>query len=434
MNIPRRKFIKWFQVFCGFVFTFPLLNRHGLNAAKLSKSDSTTKSLPQHDANPVKALVISKECPSYDYEMLYGAVKNAVEELGFDISSYRKVLLKPNIMSQNFPEQAASTHPAVVDAVCRLFSENGASVTIGDSSAFFQPGITRKGLETTGMKAVADKYNAQLLPFEACGLHKITTGKALKDFYITQAAFDHDLIVDLPKLKVHRLARYSGAIKNMYGCVVGGTKQLYHLMFQKRKDYIEYWGKPLVDVFEAVHPGLTIMDAVVGLDKDGPAATGEPRKTGLILASENATALDVVMCSIIDFDWGWIPAVREAVHRGLVDPAQITVNGPTPKIPYARLYRGKPKKGLGKKFDRYIMSSMIVQPRISRKRCTGCGTCVEKCPVHAITLDKKHHGRIDLDTCIRCYCCSEFCPNEALTFDGPPINDFFQVVRKRKKL
>jgi len=191
-------------------------------------------------ASNLNSLVAAEPCMDYNEERVFGAVRKALEDIRFEIPPGKRVLLKPNIMAQNKPDQAASTHPAVVGALCRLFREKGCDVTIGDSSAFYQGGGTRLGLETTGMAEVARKYGAKLLPFEAALLRKVETGRVVNPLYITEAVYTHDIVVNIPKLKIHRLARYSGAVKNTYGCVVGGTKQLYHKLFSSRPDYQEY--------------------------------------------------------------------------------------------------------------------------------------------------------------------------------------------------
>ena len=50
---------------------------------------------------------------------------------------------------------------------------------------------------------------------------------------------------------------------------------------------------------------------------------------------------------------------------------------------------------------------------VNKDVCVGCGTCVEICPVNAITMkDKK--PIINRDKCIRCFCCQEFCPVGAM--------------------
>jgi len=57
-------------------------------------------------------------------------------------------------------------------------------------------------------------------------------------------------------------------------------------------------------------------------------------------------------------------------------------------------------------------------PWISEELCTGCGTCVEECPVGAITLQTDDLAVIDDETCIRCGTCHDNCPEHAVRHDG----------------
>ncbi|MCK4423594.1 MAG: 4Fe-4S binding protein [Candidatus Omnitrophica bacterium] len=49
---------------------------------------------------------------------------------------------------------------------------------------------------------------------------------------------------------------------------------------------------------------------------------------------------------------------------------------------------------------------------IDEKKCTGCGICVEVCPVDAIKIDKI--AEINED-CVECLSCIDECPNEAIS-------------------
>jgi len=51
---------------------------------------------------------------------------------------------------------------------------------------------------------------------------------------------------------------------------------------------------------------------------------------------------------------------------------------------------------------------------IDKEKCTGCGSCVEICPVEALKLvDDK--ATVDPDTCIDCGSCVDECPVEAIS-------------------
>jgi uncharacterized protein (DUF362 family)/Pyruvate/2-oxoacid:ferredoxin oxidoreductase delta subunit len=387
-----------------------------------------------HRKQTVRHLVAVEPCNSYNPEKVYNSLVKVLQAIRFNPPKNKKILLKPNIIAQNTPDQATTTHPSIVDAICRFFTEHNCQISIGDSSAFYQGGGTLKGFETSGISAVAQKYGARIIPFESTRLRTITSQEHINPLYVTEAVFEHDLVVNLPKLKVHRLARYTGAIKNMYGCVVGGSKQLYHKLYQHNDDYQEIWGKPIVDVYEAVTPHLTIMDAIIGLDRDGPAANGEPRFTGLVLASTSGPALDVVACGIIGFDPYWVPAVREAIERGLVSPDNIVIHGSVPAIPYVKLPDMVPKKGLMQKLDDYFFEQFIVAPKINRNKCARCDACIKNCTASAIKYDEEKLPVIDYTTCIYCYCCENYCTYDAIHLQGGTVNHLIRGIRSIFKL
>ena len=47
------------------------------------------------------------------------------------------------------------------------------------------------------------------------------------------------------------------------------------------------------------------------------------------------------------------------------------------------------------------------------EKCTGCGECVEVCPVEGITL-KDGKAIVDEEACIDCGVCAEACLQEAV--------------------
>lgn len=55
-----------------------------------------------------------------------------------------------------------------------------------------------------------------------------------------------------------------------------------------------------------------------------------------------------------------------------------------------------------------------VKPKVGREKCTGCGSCVKKCPVNAIAIDDEKKARIDRAACIGCAECTVTCRFEAI--------------------
>ena len=51
---------------------------------------------------------------------------------------------------------------------------------------------------------------------------------------------------------------------------------------------------------------------------------------------------------------------------------------------------------------------------VDKKKCIGCGTCVQLCPVNAISFDKDGLAQIDQNKCIKCGTCEASCPVSAI--------------------
>ena len=56
----------------------------------------------------------------------------------------------------------------------------------------------------------------------------------------------------------------------------------------------------------------------------------------------------------------------------------------------------------------------LVNPVIDPLKCCGCGACVRKCPVNAITGERKSPHVIDNEKCIKCGVCINVCRFEAI--------------------
>jgi Fe-S-cluster-containing hydrogenase component 2 len=56
--------------------------------------------------------------------------------------------------------------------------------------------------------------------------------------------------------------------------------------------------------------------------------------------------------------------------------------------------------------------------QVDRDRCTGCGDCLEVCPVEAISLFRGV-AVIDPDTCLACDACLQACPVGAISEAEP---------------
>jgi NAD-dependent dihydropyrimidine dehydrogenase PreA subunit len=52
-------------------------------------------------------------------------------------------------------------------------------------------------------------------------------------------------------------------------------------------------------------------------------------------------------------------------------------------------------------------------PVVNKDECTGCGACIDVCPMDAIELIDRI-AKIDNDNCSNCQACVSECPVEAI--------------------
>ncbi|MHB0914881.1 MAG: DUF362 domain-containing protein [Thermoleophilia bacterium] len=356
------------------------------------------------------------KCADYDEEAVEDAIRNSLEligGIGQVVTPGDTVLLKVNLLSPSTPDEAVTTHPSVVKAMIRLVVESGGQPVVADAPGYMFAVGEGEALRKSGIMAVAEAMGVRAIQFENVDnpFVKVAVPDAawIHEIMASRLALEADVIINLPKLKTHSQTWYTGAVKNMFGCVDSATRKKAHNL----GEYSRFSGA-LVDIYSALKPQLAIMDAVVGMEGEGPQQ-GKPKQTGLILASQDSVAIDAVAAAIVGFGSSEILAVMKASGRGLGsgDLDQIEVLGE--RIDDVAVDYEKPSgRMIGvhplllKLAGRYIK----VLPHVREDNCTQCEICAESCPADAITMGP--YPVIDRETCIECFCCSEMCPESAM--------------------
>jgi uncharacterized protein (DUF362 family)/Pyruvate/2-oxoacid:ferredoxin oxidoreductase delta subunit len=358
------------------------------------------------------------KCRSYDLPEVEAAVVKAVEligGIGAFVKPGQKVLLKPNLLSAKKPDEAITTHPAVVEAVIKLVKQAGGIPTLGDSPAGAVRDLT-EFWNITGMLDVCQRHGVELVSFERSGIYKKEWQG--RRYHIAKPVLDADVIINLPKLKTHSLTMMTGAVKNMYGVIPGMKKSMYHKQAPKPWDF----SRLIADIYALSKPHLNIVDAVVGMEGFGPSA-GKPRQLGFVMAGADGVAVDSAAAHLLGKKPLDIPTTKMADHQelGEANLKQIEFVGDHIEPFHDFAWPSNWFYSLIPGFlARYAAKLFWIRPAIDASQCINCGYCVESCPVSALAATGPV-PEFNYKVCINCLCCSEVCPRHAVYQKRSPV-------------
>jgi uncharacterized protein (DUF362 family)/NAD-dependent dihydropyrimidine dehydrogenase PreA subunit len=375
---------------------------------------------------PVMTSVVAvADCQDYSAETVWNAVRRVVDLLGGRgrfVTAGERILVKPNMLAGDPPEQATTTHPSVVAAVVRLLAEGGAWVVYGDTPGTGSP---LPAARKSGIRAAAEGMGATFADVESQSELPLRADSRVRAIPVFGDVVASDGIVSLSKLKTHALVRITGAVKNQFGCVYGLHKVRMHVLAPE----VTQFGELLVDINAAVAPRLYIMDAVMAMEGNGPRG-GRPRKMGVVLASTDPVALDATACRLVALDPSYVPTNVSGRDRGhgtwLEDEIDLVGDRLTT---YVRADFDVPRSPARHHLMTHLpFMKKLLEPRpvIDASRCRRCGVCVEACPVPSKAVNWNGRGRdvppvYDYGACIRCFCCQEMCPYQAIRVYTPPL-------------
>lgn len=342
------------------------------------------------------------------YENCRVAVDHAFELFPQEIAG-KKVVIKPNVLRGSRPDEHIVTNPALLQAVIEKVEEmQPRQLIVGDNPGLFNYGDNENCFEQTGLMAAAKGYYRNLgdttryLDFHPDFMPKIG---------VSEEIMAADILISLPKFKTHGLTVMTGAIKNSYGILPGGQKARLHQIAGTARRFHEL----IVEVFRLRVPDMFIMDGVIGMEGNGPASP-ELREIGLILAADNAVAMDAVVARMMGVDPARLHFLQKARDTGLGDFASdmIAIEGEMRVLPDFKL----PPLGGEAITDNPNAQQLLhakghVTPKADPELCTTCGACIEHCPVSALSMQQTLPV-VEEETCIACFCCQEICPEKAM--------------------
>ena len=381
----------------------------------------------------MKDKVFLKKCSTY--EKVEPIVFSLLDKYKPKLKKKAKILLKPNFLYAAPPEKGVSPHPTVMAAVAKWCRKNfpESIIYLGDSSGVFGVPAFNQCIKELNVTPIAKKYDIKIRPFDTQERVLVNNPKNVmwKDLEFPDIVVDADFIINICKLKTHVLTLFTGAVKNMYGCIVGKTKGKGHVDGYTNVRF----GNLLVDVCTTAKPNISIMDAVVGMEGQGPGR-GDPVKIGYVIASDNPFAVDHAALKLVSLDEKTIYTQIQGRERKFFDkveiigdykPITIKAVEPSPMIMtnaipeflsmFSRLIR------------RLSFEAFQKIPIINEKDCVKCYDCVKACPVQTIKIKKDKFPKVIHKECIGCFMCVEHCKYKSIDLKQTRMGRIVKYVK-----
>ena len=230
------------------------------------------------------------------------------------LSEEKPVLIKPNYINARHPSTGITTDSRVIEGVVKFLKQHDAEeVIIGEGSGFAD---TFEAFQVAGVDAVAERWNVKLVDLNKDGFVEVSPPNplALKKVKIAKTALE-SIIISVPKLKPHRLARVTLSLKNMMGAVTPKGSIHNHL------------SKKIVDLASIIKPSVAVIDGIIA--GEGHETSGNPVEMNLVIAGTDPVAVDAVGAAVMDIPPDSVKHLRLAEERGLgtCDLEQIAVLG-----------------------------------------------------------------------------------------------------------
>ncbi len=219
------------------------------------------------------------------------ALKEALKAADWTQHIRGKVFIKPNLCSKNYI-QGAVTNPQVLFHLVQILRDRAEEVIVGESNGYNY--CCNDALAMTGTKKIVEKAGGKAINLSEDEIVNVENPATLvlRDFPLPKTIVEADSVVDIPVMKTHEFTNYSGAIKNLFGCIPNNRRIFLHPNFNE----------VMHDLLVLLKPKFVVMDATFAMEGNGPNR-GIVIPMNLILTSSDLVAIDKLCCEIMGINW-----------------------------------------------------------------------------------------------------------------------------------
>ncbi|MHB8094867.1 MAG: DUF362 domain-containing protein [Candidatus Aminicenantales bacterium] len=278
--------------------------REFIRDASLFAAGAAVQGVPAKAPAAVSCPVTILAMPDYGRD-LSREIAAVMTEDGLRLKG-KKVLLKPNFV-ESHPNRPINTHVAVIASAAEACLRLGAAeVVVGEASGHRRdPWFS---VLNPSLRAALDRRvrTIDLNHGPATGVPNKGSRTGLPVFYLARPVAEADVLVTMPKLKTHHWAGVTLGLKNLFGVLPG-------IFYGWPKNLLHFRGieNSILDLARTVKVHYSIVDAVTGMEGDGPIM-GKAKPVGALVLGAFPLAVDATAARLMGFDPGRVPHLAQA--------------------------------------------------------------------------------------------------------------------------
>lgn len=316
--------------------------------------------------------------------MAYEAMKKVYKPC----SQNKSVLLKVNTGFKGPMGTGLCTHPETVRGAIRFFKEEGfEKIYVGDSSI---AGVDNwEALKAAGIYDLCEEMGATCVNLDEEEMIKleVPNGVIVKELKFSSLVFNVDIVVSMPVIKTHMYTGATLSIKNMKGAMHKLNKTILHRILipspDPKKGKVLDFG--IAELARICYPDYALIDGFVAMEGFGPSG-GTPKNLGVILASDEPIACDLVALRLMGMAWDDISHLNIISEEKGICVSDISVE-PENYMDYSQKFKLASEKELMKEYTNVEI--------IDRGACSGChATMIAFLKVHGEKISKDRNVRV----------------------------------------
>jgi len=224
-------------------------------------------------------------------DSIESALKEALKAADWTQHIRGKVFIKPNLCSKYYI-QGAVTNPQVLFHLVSILRNRAEEVIVGESNGYNY--CCNDALAMTGTKKIVENAGGKAINLSEDEIVNVENPETyvLQNFPLPKTIVEADTVISVPVMKTHEFTNYSGAIKNLFGCIPNNRRIFLHPHFEE----------VMHDLLVLLKPKFVVMDSTFAMEGNGPNR-GIVIPMNLILTSSDLVAMDKLCCEIMGIDW-----------------------------------------------------------------------------------------------------------------------------------